>query len=108
MDKTEILVAIARGDLDSDLPQLSEALRERRKVVRSQQEAVVAAALQPGDRVRFNGVVNPRYLQGVQATVVSKKQKRVVVNVDQDHRARRFSGSPNVTIYANTVEKIEA
>jgi preprotein translocase subunit YajC len=50
-----------------------------------------------GDRVRFVSG-RPKYLVGVQGTVCKINDKTVGVNIDQDPRARTFSGAQGIRV----------
>jgi hypothetical protein len=65
-----LLDAIARGELDDRLTALAEAIDARRRLLHTVRSATVLAGLRVGDLVRINHAISPRYLAGLQATVV--------------------------------------
>ena len=65
-----LLDAIACGALDDHLTALAEAIDARRRLVHTVRSAGALARLRVGDLVRINNAVSPRYLAGMQATVV--------------------------------------
>ena len=95
----QVVSAIIDGHLDTELESLQNALDSRSKI----NDVKKAAMFKIGDKVRFiNG--RPKYLCGLTATIVSKKQKRFVVKFDEGQDTGRFYG--NVTCPANLLEKI--
>ena len=65
-----LLDAIAGGELDDHLTALAEAIDARRRLLHTVRSATVLARLRVGDLVRINHAISPRYLAGLQATVV--------------------------------------
>jgi hypothetical protein len=65
-----LLVAIADGRLDDHLTALAEAVHARQKLLHTVRSATALATLCPGDRVRITEAVSPRYLAGIQGTVI--------------------------------------
>lgn len=65
-----LLSAIADGELDGQLTALAEAIDARRRLLHTVHSATALAGLRVGDVVRINHAVSPRYLAGLQATVV--------------------------------------
>ena len=64
---------------DNDLEAIDLAIRERRRILASRE----LDRLKVGDRVRFNGLTSPKYLQRVEATVTEKSRKSVTVEIDK-------------------------
>ncbi len=65
-----LLDAIADGDLDDHLTALAEAVDARRRLLQTVRSATALAILCVGDEVRINRAVSPRYLAGLQGTVI--------------------------------------
>lgn len=65
-----LLDAIADGDLDDHLTALAEAVDARRRLLHTVRSATALAILCVGDEVRINQAVSPRYLAGLQGTVI--------------------------------------
>jgi hypothetical protein len=65
-----LLVAIADGRLDDHLTALAEAVHARQHLLHTVRSATALATLCPGDRVRITEAVSPRYLAGMQGTVI--------------------------------------
>lgn len=65
-----LLDAIADGKLDDHLTALAEAVDARRRLLHTVRSATALAVLCVGDEVRINHAVSPRYLAGLQGTVV--------------------------------------
>jgi hypothetical protein len=95
---SHITEAIQRGDLDEDLDGLAAAIRDRQRVLSRLRAAQACSALQAGDRVQFTDDARPGYLPGVGGVIagVNKTSTRVLVDVDEDPRAGRFSGARSV------------
>lgn len=94
-----IVSAIIDGHLDSEIESIQNAITTRNKVNASKK----AAMLKIGDKVRFvNG--RPKYLVGLTATIVGKKQKNLVVKFDDGQVTGKYSG--NVTCPPNLLEAI--
>lgn len=103
MNEREILDAIVNGDVDEGMENISNALRNRRKAL----EARKRLDFSVGDRVVFNRQARPQYLRGIGAEVVGLNPQTIVLNVDTDLRARRFSGSKSVKCPVAIVDKVE-
>jgi hypothetical protein len=65
-----LLDAIADGELDDHLTALAEAVDARRRLLHTVRSATALAVLCVGDEVRINHAVSPRYLAGLQGTVI--------------------------------------
>jgi len=95
----QVVSDIIDGNLDSELESLTNAITERNKINNLKK----ASMIKVGDKVRFvKG--RPKYLVGLTATVVSKKQKNFVVKFDEGQVTGKYSG--NVTCPPNLLEVI--
>src|SRR3954453_4581579 len=65
-----LLDAIAGGELDDHLTALAEAIDARRRLLLTVRSATALAVLCVGDEVHINHTVSPRYLAGLQGTVI--------------------------------------
>jgi hypothetical protein len=97
---TQVVGAIINGALDDDIDTIREAIKSRRDM----KAQILKATLKVGDKVTFVSS-NPRYLQGLTATVVAKKQKRVSIQFDDKLAAGRFGHGP-VNASPNMLEPI--
>lgn len=79
MDIDVIIASINAGVHDSSLVKLKEAIEERLTASRSER---TINDYHIGDAVVFNSLTGTRYMVGQKATVVTKKQKKVVVKLD--------------------------
>lgn len=61
--------------------------------------------LTPGSLVRFNSRTRPKYLIGVPATVVRRKQKRIVVKIGQT--VGRFDQHSTITTDPKLLDVIQ-
>jgi len=95
----QVVSAIIDGDLDTELESLTNAISERTKLNNIKK----AAMFKIGDRVRFvDG--RPKYLVGLTAIIVKKKQKNFVVQFDEGQNTGKYRG--NVTCPPNLLEAI--
>lgn len=79
--------AILRGEVcEADIASLLAAIKAHKA------SKVAQVNCYPGDTVTFNASIRPAYLQGLTAQVIRTNSKTVTVVVDEDPRARRFSG----------------
>ena len=65
-----LLDAIADGDLDDHLGALAAAIEARRRLLYTVDSSHVLATLCVGDLVRITEEISPRYLAGIEGTVV--------------------------------------
>lgn len=94
---------IANGVHDEDLVVISEAIRDRFKVVSMVKSARASFDFASGDMVRFNNRISPKYLQGAEATVVYIGNTGKV-SVTMKHPIGKYSGM--VTVFASSLEKV--
>lgn len=101
----QVVSAIIDGDLDDDLESIESAIRSRSKLTSLKK----AAMFKTGDKVRFvKG--SPKYLLGLSAVIIRKKQKNFVIKFDEfDSEGKpqyrgRFTGQ--VTCGPDLLEKI--
>lgn len=66
-----LLDRIAAGELDPHLTAIAEAIRARTELLETVASAEALAELRVGDRVRINQRATPRYLHGVEGTVLA-------------------------------------
>jgi hypothetical protein len=76
-----LLVAIADGRLDDHLTALAEAVRARQHLLHTVRSATALATLCPGDRVRITESVSPRYLAGMQGTVIDVDDQTATIRL---------------------------
>lgn len=101
---------ILDGALDDELETILEAIRNRQVVLRQKETLRKKGEFKVGDKVKFQGI-SPKYLNGIKATIVEmsgRKSGTVLVNVDEDFRAKRYSGSRNVSVPLTAIEKVES
>ena len=103
VNKEYFVEAILDGDTDSFLGAISAAIKERKESLNNRKILFINI----GDTVRFNKSTRPKYLQGLEATVVKVNQKSVVVKIkDADGRARRY-GYGEFRTPISLVDKVE-
>lgn len=83
-----VLRLISKGELDSILDQMAQAIIYRKRIVGYER----AKSLKPGDRVRFVQTARPTYLRGLEGTVQGFRNTRVMVMLD--FPVGRFSRGP--------------
>jgi hypothetical protein len=76
-----LLDQIASGALDSHLTQIAEAIRARSMLLQTIASAKALAELTVGDRIRINSQATPRYLHGIEGTVVDLDEEGATVCV---------------------------
>lgn len=81
---------LLEGHLDEHLDRMEDLVKQRRVLLAkdANPQAYEDKDFKPGDRVKFNDVVSPKYLTGVAGTIIEKKQTRYVMQVDDDPQAR--------------------
>jgi hypothetical protein len=77
-----LLDAIAAGELDDHLDPIAAAVAARRHLLDTIDSSHVLAALCLGDRVRIGQRVSPRYLAGLDGTVVEIDERAATVRLD--------------------------
>lgn len=103
---TETIVEdILCGLHDDVLERISSALKQRYNIRSAIDTNKKLSEISIGDRVKFNSHASPKYLQGCGAEVVGVSGDKFIIHVDQNFRAKRFSGSRNVKCPANILDK---
>lgn len=78
IERSAVIQRIAQGLFDGQEDTLYDALKRRRKVV----ETLKTQEFQPGDKVSFNGLARPKYLQqGVIAEILTVNTTGVLVQM---------------------------
>lgn len=80
--KRSLLDAIADGELDEHLGAISSAVDARRRLLHTIDSSHVLATLCVGDRVRIGQRVSPRYLAGLDGTIVEIDERAATVRLD--------------------------
>jgi len=76
-----LLDQIAAGELDPHLTAIAEAIHARYELLQTINSAKALAQLNVGDRVRINHHASPRYLHGIDGTVVDLDEHSATVCV---------------------------
>jgi hypothetical protein len=77
-----LLDAIAAGELDDHLGALASAVDARRRLLHTIDSSHKLATLCVGDRVRIGQQVSPRYLAGLDGTIVELDGHAATVRLD--------------------------
>src|SRR4051794_6480938 len=77
-----LLSAIAGGELDDHLGALAAAIDARRHLLHTVDSSNRLATLRVGDRVRINDRVSPRYLAGLDATVIEIDDHAAMIRLE--------------------------
>ena len=77
-----LLDAIAEGELDGHLGAIAAAVDARRRLLHTIDSSHVLATLCVGDRVRIGPRVSPRYLAGLDGTIVEVDDHAATVRLD--------------------------
>lgn len=94
-----LLQSIRDGKYDGDLDRIAAALKQRREMIAADR----FYTLKVGDQVRFVSTIRPTYLAGVQAEVVGKKVKKLIVRPTTP--VGRFRG--DITCTPSLVEPLD-
>lgn len=78
-----LLQQIADGTLDAHLAALAQAIHARQHLLHTVRSVTALAMLEIGDRVRLNQHARPRYLHGIQGTVVDLDDRTATVDLDR-------------------------
>jgi hypothetical protein len=81
-DQRALLSAIAGGELDDHLGALAAAIDARRHLLHTVDSSNRLATLRVGDRVRVNDRVSPRYLAGLDATVIEIDDHAAMIRLE--------------------------
>jgi hypothetical protein len=76
-----LLAAIADGRLDDHLTALAEAVHARQHLLHTVRSATALATLCQGDLVRITDAVSPRYLAGMQGTVIDVDDQAAIIRL---------------------------
>jgi hypothetical protein len=77
-----LLDAIAEGEIDDHLASIAAAVDARRYLIDTIDSSHMLATLCVGDRVRIGPRVSPRYLVGLDGTVVELDDRAATVQLD--------------------------
>lgn len=94
---TDIVGAILSGVCDDNLDALTGAIKDRKE----HRARVAFHTVKPGTKARLKNL-SPKYMVGAPCEVVSKKQTRIVIKVDEtwlasNPQASRYCGQVTVT-----------
>jgi hypothetical protein len=77
-----LLDATAEGELDDHLAAIASAVDARRRLLHTIDSSHMLATLCVGDRVRIGQRVSPRYLAGLDGTIVELDDRAATVRLD--------------------------
>jgi hypothetical protein len=77
----EVLDFIQNDATESDLNSIYEMGKIRTRSLRTQQAALIASTVKPGDKVRLSGL-SPKYLNGEVAKVVSVEGSKLAIQFE--------------------------
>jgi hypothetical protein len=77
-----LLDAIAEGELDDHLGAIAAAVDARRRLLDTIDSSVMLATLCLGDRVRISERISPRYLAGLDGTIVDIDDRTATIRLD--------------------------
>lgn len=77
-----LLDAIAKGELDDHLGAIAAAVDARRRLLQTIDSSHILATLCVGDRVRIGQRVSPRYLAGLDGTIIELDDRAATVRLD--------------------------
>lgn len=103
MQASDIINAIVDGEFDDYKESILAAFKTRSETINAKKRL----NLRPGDKVVFNYLTRPKYLQGIEATVEKINSKNVVVRIPAENwDARKFRGVATTTS-VSLVDKVE-
>ena len=108
MNTPDVIRAIVNGDLDANLDCITEAVKDRRRVLGK----VTLYTSTANDRVRFTERISPATFRGKTGTVVRREKNRIVVRMDpllpweRAKVAKYFRNGDEVHVPATAVEVI--
>jgi hypothetical protein len=76
-----LLDAIADGELDDHLTAVADAIHVRQRLLHTVRSATALATLCVGDSVRINHAVSPRYLIGLEGTVIDIDEQAATIRL---------------------------
>lgn len=94
---------IINGELDKELAQISEAIRQRKISTRYQATALAMVEMKVGDVVVLKNL-NPKYINGLRGKILEKKRTKISVLLDEGQDTGRFGR--RVTCPASCLEKV--
>jgi len=77
-----LLDAIAEGELDDHLGAIAAAVDARRRLLHTIDSSHMLATLCVGDRVRIGQRVSPRYLAGLDGTILEIDDRAATIRLD--------------------------
>lgn len=98
----DLVKFIQMGKWDDELDTIILTARERSKGLKKVRATQKFVNLNRGDKVVFNDETRPLYLQGTIGTIKSKKQSKVIVDLDVP--AGRFH--KNISVPVNLLDKV--
>ena len=90
MTTTDVLNALANGELDDGLLQIMEAARTRQKKALPE--------LSPGDNARISNLIRPKYIAGLDIKVLSVNRTKAYVRFVVPALAGRYGPECNVPL----------
>lgn len=98
-----IIQQIMNGDFDNNLTDMVEAIQERRKLTRFQNNFIAMVDIKIGDTVVLKGL-KPSYVNGLKAKVIGKKRTKLSIEIISGQDTGRFGRF--VTVPADCLEKV--
>jgi hypothetical protein len=100
-DVSKLLDAIHGGILDKHLDGIIDEISERRKMI----ARLKLRLFEPGDRVRVNSHIRPKYLEGITGTIRGFYNKTIEVDLDPHQYTGRYNNS-RLKFYANSLDRL--
>jgi ribosomal protein L21E len=98
-----LLADIIDGKHDGELSEITEAIRQRKKLNSSKNTAKAMATIKVGDVVVLRNL-SPKYINGCTGKVMSKKRTKFAVRLDDGQYTGRFG--LNVNVPATCIDKV--
>jgi preprotein translocase subunit YajC len=103
MANADFIGDIISGVHDHQLEEMSEAIRQRKKLKRTQNTAMAMVTMKVGDVVILKGL-NPKYINGLRGKVVDLKRTKISVMLDEGQYTGRFGR--RVVCPANCLDRV--
>lgn len=91
---SDVLSGIDKLTKQSDLDQVSEALRGRARELKARKTRKLQRMLEVGDVVRLTTRMKPRYIGEAEGPITEIRGTKVTIQMPDDPGLRRFSGIP--------------
>lgn len=97
-------LAIVTGEMDAHLDDVFDTVIQRRQILKAQATNLVRAIITVGADITITGNINPKYLNGVHATVVEIRDGHIFVVLGNMKPGPKFRKGMKVGIPASCIK----